>query len=352
MNENPFSFGADHSADDVRTQVAKLDMATALLPHYKVDLNHVSTNDLCNQKKLGICTFCSVRMNCENHFKDGVRLSEYWGYLMDCILVKKSFIEGSSIMNAMKVANKYGVPSKAMEAKYPLKTDGTYADFINHFIATYFGIIASEIMADAANHKIPGYYSIPVTPEAIAAELQKNKIISARFTVGENTYTAADGRISWAPEDLFLLRAPKIPEGGHAWCINEHDGLDLEQVGTGPNSWSMAWGLNGYFKFKYSTQMPYFTEAWGISDFPLAIPFLKDLKLGMIDSDVRRLQIFLNANNAPISDVGPGSPGQETSFFGQKTKSALIKFQAVHGIPATGFCGPMTRKIINQMQGN
>lgn len=75
--------------------------------------------------------------------------------------------------------------------------------------------------------------------------------------------------------------------------------------------------------------------------------FTKDLYLGMTDPDVRELQRYLNAHGAPVSPSGAGSAGKETDYYGDKTKAALTAFQAKNGIPATGYCGPLTRAKLN-----
>ncbi|MES3005928.1 MAG: SwmB domain-containing protein [Patescibacteria group bacterium] len=76
--------------------------------------------------------------------------------------------------------------------------------------------------------------------------------------------------------------------------------------------------------------------------------FYRDLKIGMTGSDIQSLQKFLNALKFKVSIIGPGSPGNETSYFGPATKSALVKFQGINGIPATGFFGPITRAFTNK----
>jgi peptidoglycan hydrolase-like protein with peptidoglycan-binding domain len=70
----------------------------------------------------------------------------------------------------------------------------------------------------------------------------------------------------------------------------------------------------------------------------------------MNDIEVKELQKFLNTNGYPISTVGAGSVGFETTLFGAKTKAALIAFQKANNItPAVGYFGPITRGIINSM---
>ncbi len=63
--------------------------------------------------------------------------------------------------------------------------------------------------------------------------------------------------------------------------------------------------------------------------------FLKNLYLGMRDPDVIELQKRLG--------VVPTYLG-----FGPKTFAAVIAFQKAHGLPPTGFCGPLTRNILNK----
>jgi len=87
--------------------------------------------------------------------------------------------------------------------------------------------------------------------------------------------------------------------------------------------------------------------------------FNKDLKIGDNNEDVRFLQKFLNKNPATkISSSGTGSSGNETAYFGQLTKNAVIKFQEMYasdvlqsfGLKSgTGFVGVATRLKLNYL---
>jgi peptidoglycan hydrolase-like protein with peptidoglycan-binding domain len=67
-----------------------------------------------------------------------------------------------------------------------------------------------------------------------------------------------------------------------------------------------------------------------------------------VGEDVRQLQIFLNNAGYTVSASGVGSPGNETTYFGTRTRKALARYQADNGIsPAIGYFGPMTRAHVN-----
>ncbi len=76
--------------------------------------------------------------------------------------------------------------------------------------------------------------------------------------------------------------------------------------------------------------------------------FNRDLYFTKTESDVKELQKYLNNNGFILAKTGPGSPGQETSYFGILTKNSLIGFQKANKIkPTIGYFGPITRKLIN-----
>ncbi len=81
------------------------------------------------------------------------------------------------------------------------------------------------------------------------------------------------------------------------------------------------------------------------------IIFSTNLKQGFINQDVKNLQIFLNSTGSIVAKNGPGSKGNETNFFGPATRAALIRFQKSKNIkPASGFFGPITRNVINDLK--
>ncbi len=89
---------------------------------------------------------------------------------------------------------------------------------------------------------------------------------------------------------------------------------------------------------------------------PPVFTFTKTLQYLSEDLEVKQLQIYLNTHGFIVSQTGAGSPGKETTFFGTKTKQALINLQEAHkteiltplGLTkGTGIFGTMTRSWVN-----
>ena len=80
-----------------------------------------------------------------------------------------------------------------------------------------------------------------------------------------------------------------------------------------------------------------------------AFAFTKNLKKGMDDADVMKLQTFLGTHGYPVASKGLGSVEQPSTFFGAKTASALKHYQQSVGLPASGYFGPLTQAYINKI---
>ncbi len=80
--------------------------------------------------------------------------------------------------------------------------------------------------------------------------------------------------------------------------------------------------------------------------------FERNLGPGSVGEDVKRLQEWLNKNGFKVAESGLGSLGNETTYFGDKTKQAIISYQFSRKIdPASGFFGPKTRAVLNSEIG-
>ena len=86
--------------------------------------------------------------------------------------------------------------------------------------------------------------------------------------------------------------------------------------------------------------------------------FTRSLVVGDDHPSVKLLQIYLNANGYTISQTGAGSPGNETTYLGNRTAAALSRFQERYAsdilVPnnltkATGNFGVSTRAKLNAL---
>ncbi len=74
-----------------------------------------------------------------------------------------------------------------------------------------------------------------------------------------------------------------------------------------------------------------------------------NLSQGSSGNDVKCLQGLLNKSAATqVAATGVGSAGSETTYFGTKTKAAVIKYQTANSVPATGYVGTLTRTKLNE----
>jgi hypothetical protein len=72
--------------------------------------------------------------------------------------------------------------------------------------------------------------------------------------------------------------------------------------------------------------------------------FTVSLTVGSRGEDVRCLQQYLNSLKLDVANSGPGSPGNETTYFGSLTRAAVAKWQTAHGVnPPAGYFGPISR---------
>lgn len=89
--------------------------------------------------------------------------------------------------------------------------------------------------------------------------------------------------------------------------------------------------------------------------------FQRNLSQGLSGEDVLFLQKILNQDvSTQVASFGPGSAGNETNFFGAKTKDAVRRFQEKYRneilsplglLSGTGYVGPSSLKKLNELSG-
>ena len=88
------------------------------------------------------------------------------------------------------------------------------------------------------------------------------------------------------------------------------------------------------------------------------VSFTRGLTSGSTGSDVKCLQALLNqSSDTQVALSGVGSPGNETSYFGSLSITAVGKFQIKKGLVSSsadagyGYVGPKTRAQLNSLLG-
>ncbi len=78
---------------------------------------------------------------------------------------------------------------------------------------------------------------------------------------------------------------------------------------------------------------------------PIAASFTANLQVGSRGSNTIFLQTWLIQNGYDIPSISSNKAAK--GFFGNETRKAVQKYQKDHGIPQTGFVGPLTRTALN-----
>ena len=198
--------------------------------------------------------------------------------------------------------------------------------------------------------------------EAVEYARQAEKIYGIRpaFLLGlikhESDLGKNVGTGSWRTDMHPTRDAPVFP------YITKLLGLDPDEVRVSANP-GFGWGgAMGPAQFIPSTWVCYgglINKKTGTCNKNVNLIKSTDtLSIGSTGADVKRLQEFLNDNGFTIARSGPGSRGEETSYYGANVASAVTRFQEKYAVrilrqygytKGTGQVGPATRNAVNEL---
>jgi hypothetical protein len=204
------------------------------------------------------------------------------------------------------------------------------------------GVVLDKKAREEANiYKSKGYAFVGGTDTELTQALLKFKLVAVSLPYDPQTWL-----------DWFIHRVKTI-FGFHYILVYGYEKIGTQGLLSDTefrfrNSWGVFWGLNGYGKFRYSEYKGQIRDCMVLTDLPNDILerakqakyiFLTDLKKGMQGEAVTQLQKRLQ--ELGLIDTNP------TGYFGELTFRAVVEFQKLNGLPATGYFGPLSRTAMN-----
>lgn len=239
MDENPYGLGAKKSVTDIRT------FTYSPVPAPVKGGKRYQPEDIEHQHKVGICTAISLTQNARKAL--GRKFSADFQYLLQKREYDKNWDEGSSILNALKVANNFGL--LPVEHFTHIKEEDRKLPYYK-YVEKLKKIPDTEIerlKVLASQFKIPAYAKITISRDSLANAIDESDAgILARFEVGKE----------WWKEPIEPLRNPAVVESGHAITECNYDGGSFRVA----NTWGDSWADRGTAFHLFSNYRP--TEAW------------------------------------------------------------------------------------------
>lgn len=319
------TFGAKRSPYDKRTKIHSPSVKGTPLTSGGIIYQ---PQDIENQHTVGICT--AIDMTNQAGKKYGKKYDADFQYLLQKRFIDGNWDEGSSVLSAMKVGNKYGfLPLGLFTVTEADRTD--YASYVAKLqaipIDTVYALIAK------CENKLAGYAQVTPTVQSIQEALSHEPTgIQCMYIVDNAWWTSLAGVVTYAPSLIDPIRPPVSPIDGHSIKATYFDTTSPWLLHA--NTWGTDYDLTGNCHVGYTpveAWIPYFTQVP-----PTSVPFrfTKDLYYGMQDPDVVHLQARLGVI--------------QTGYFGVLTRAAVIAYQLNHFIvPPFGYCGIKTRTLLN-----
>lgn len=337
MNPEPMTFGAHASKQDYRN-----------LMHDKVGAPQVKPvggykyppSAILHQHKVGICTAISLVQN--TLVATGNRYSEDFQYLLQKVYFDKNWEEGSSPLASLNIAKNYGMlPIRHLPSILQANPDLSYGQYVEKLMEIANDTTRMAGLLKLCEKPIKGFGFVNVNDNASFAQaIEDSKAgLICRFEVGNEWWTARDGRVTWSPVDLEPLRPPAQVVSGHQITTSDYEYNMLNEIiARVANTWGNTWCDEGSARYELKNYRP--TEAWvPYFDFtPNYVPlpdaatwshlFVRPIKLGDTGDEVKALQVKLM-----MEGCMPRITTDQWGIFGQKTRSGVMAFQLKRGIP-------------------
>ncbi len=175
-----------------------------------------------------------------------------------------------------------------------------------------------------------------------------------------STNTSGSNRIVITPTFVEVYNNPSTT-GFVGYQAKGQGGVIVEgPVTVGSDKWykiDFDFGADGWMLQKANVSASTDTTAFISSQSGL---FTRDLSVGMEGDDVKALQQFLNQNGFTVAYSGAGSSGNETTYYGEATASAVARFQNQYASEVlapiglsngSGYFGELTRAQISKLKG-
>ena len=220
---------------------------------------HYLPADIEMQSKVGICTAISLTQNAEKAL--GKKFSADFQYLLQKKYYDGNWMEGSSILNALKVGTKYGfLPEELWTFTTQADRDLPYPQYMAKLQAVSDADIQKLLLQ--CTDKLTGYAQLGTDPQSLSQGINSSRSgILCMYIVGSEWWTAPDGRISWSPADINPLRkyTQETVVSGHSIIGSYYDYSSYNDVKLA-NTWSVAWNVSGIGDVDVKNYPP--REAW------------------------------------------------------------------------------------------
>ena len=215
--------------------------------------------------------------------------------------------------------------------------------------------ITDEMIDSAHQHKMPGFAVVYAEIESIKSAISLNGAVTGSTECGKWDAVPVKPDPSRGLHYTIWYGYEKLSNGDYKIFFK--------------NSWGRGWLaklknwlFGGYGYFLWSEYQFRVRDIIAFTEIPktfldqvkiMPYRFSKELSVGTTHPDVKELQKMLNAHpDTMIALEGAGSPGEETNYFGMKTRDALKKWQTKKGIsPQSGYFGPLSIRKANERIG-